>query len=178
MNRSWSRGRSADRTAAYKARQEGRVCAGDASYRFRNHGCGGDGARRTSQQRSRALDQSAGGRAVGLTGQDGGFIRARKMLVSANEGGELRDIGQVGEIASIDPGIIETLETGGFIPVVAPSASAKTKSPTTSMPIWSPAGSPRCCAPRSSWCLPTHQEYWTGTASCSPGSRPGVSTHW
>ena len=63
----------------------------------------------------------AGGRAVGLTGQDGGFIRARKMRMQAKDRpDEFLDIGQVGEIDLIDPRVIATLEEGGFIPVVAP----------------------------------------------------------
>ena len=67
------------------------------------------------------LINQAGGRAVGLTGQDGAFIRARKMIIADDgNGGELRDLGQVGEISAIDPCIISTLEEGGFIPVVAP----------------------------------------------------------
>ncbi len=67
------------------------------------------------------LINQAGGRAVGLTGQDGAFIRARKMLVQSIERpNEMLDIGQVGEIASIDPSVIAVLEAGGFIPVVAP----------------------------------------------------------
>ena len=67
------------------------------------------------------LINQAGGRAVGLTGQDGAFIRAKKMLVASGSApGEKIDIGQVGEIAAIDPGVISTLEEGGFIPVVAP----------------------------------------------------------
>ncbi len=67
------------------------------------------------------LINQAGGRAVGLTGQDGAFIRARKMIIPADgKGNEARDIGQVGEISAIDPGIIGTLQSGGFIPVVAP----------------------------------------------------------
>jgi acetylglutamate kinase len=67
------------------------------------------------------LINQAGGKAVGLTGQDGSFIHARKMLVANKEKPqELIDIGQVGEIASIDPSVIQTLEAGGFIPVVAP----------------------------------------------------------
>ena len=61
----------------------------------------------------------AGGRAVGLTGQDGAFIRAKKMLLAGKDK-DLVDLGQVGEIASIDPGVISALEDGGFIPVVAP----------------------------------------------------------
>ena len=65
------------------------------------------------------LINQAGGKAVGLTGQDGAFIRAKKMLLAGKDK-DLVDIGQVGEIASIDPGVISALEDGGFIPVVAP----------------------------------------------------------
>jgi acetylglutamate kinase len=65
------------------------------------------------------LVNQAGGKAVGLTGQDGGFIRAKKMLVDTKENGKV-DIGHVGEIEAIDPAVIMTLEQGGFIPVVAP----------------------------------------------------------
>jgi acetylglutamate kinase len=62
-----------------------------------------------------------GGKAVGLTGKDGNFIHARKMLVASKEElGKFVDIGQVGEITSIDPKIIELLDSGDFIPVVAP----------------------------------------------------------
>jgi acetylglutamate kinase len=67
------------------------------------------------------LINQAGGRAVGLTGQDGAFIRARKMLLSDKSSGNGKiDIGQVGEIAAIDPSVITPLEQAGFIPVVAP----------------------------------------------------------
>src|SRR6185436_15878954 len=65
------------------------------------------------------LINQAGGKAVGLTGQDGAFIRARKMLLPAKQNGGI-DLGQVGEIDSIDPAVIGALEQGGFIPVVAP----------------------------------------------------------
>jgi len=65
------------------------------------------------------LINQAGGKAVGLTGQDGAFIRARKMLLPSKENGHV-DLGQVGEIESIDPAVIQALEAGGFIPVVAP----------------------------------------------------------
>jgi acetylglutamate kinase len=65
------------------------------------------------------LVNQAGGKAVGLTGQDGAFIRAKKMLVPTKENGKV-DIGQVGEVDSIDPAVISALEQGGFIPVVAP----------------------------------------------------------
>ncbi|MEO8203338.1 MAG: acetylglutamate kinase, partial [Betaproteobacteria bacterium] len=67
------------------------------------------------------LINKAGGKAVGLTGQDGAFIRARKLLMaSPDKPAEFVDIGQVGEIESIEPSVITTLEAGGFIPVVAP----------------------------------------------------------
>lgn len=62
-----------------------------------------------------------GGHAIGLTGKDGAFIRARKLLVpSQDDEGEMLDIGQVGEITAIDPEIIALLQTREFIPVVAP----------------------------------------------------------
>ena len=62
-----------------------------------------------------------GGHAVGLTGKDGAFIRAKKMLVRGpGDSDEKIDIGQVGEVEAIDPRIIETLLAGGFIPVIAP----------------------------------------------------------
>ena len=56
-----------------------------------------------------------GGRAVGLTGKDGGLIRARKMMLPGGQ-----DVGQVGEVEQIDPRVISHLEAGGFIPVIAP----------------------------------------------------------
>ena len=62
-----------------------------------------------------------GGKAVGLTGQDGAFIRADKMMLeSTDEPGKMLDIGQVGEISKIDPAIITFLDSGDFIPVIAP----------------------------------------------------------
>ena len=70
------------------------------------------------------LINTAGGRAVGLTGQDGGLIRARKLRMTLPEQpGEEVDIGQVGEIESIDPAIVHTLTSSGFIPVIAPIGS-------------------------------------------------------
>ena len=67
------------------------------------------------------LINQAGGRAIGLTGKDGAFIRARKLRVSnKDQSGEMLDIGQVGEIESIDPEVIALLESREFIPVVAP----------------------------------------------------------
>ena len=70
------------------------------------------------------LINSAGGKAVGLTGQDGNLIRASRLLVPDQENpGQMLDIGLVGKIDSIDPGIIQTLTSSGFIPVLAPIGS-------------------------------------------------------
>ena len=70
------------------------------------------------------LVNHSGGKAVGLTGQDGGLIRARKMMIAnKDKPGEHIDIGQVGEIEAIDPSVIQTLTSNGFIPVIAPIGS-------------------------------------------------------
>ncbi|MBI4756397.1 MAG: acetylglutamate kinase [Betaproteobacteria bacterium] len=62
-----------------------------------------------------------GGKAVGLTGQDGNFIRAQKLLMPSKDNpAEMIDLGLVGEITSIDPSIISFLDSGDFIPVIAP----------------------------------------------------------
>jgi len=70
-----------------------------------------------------ALINAQGGRAVGLSGKDGGMIQARKLLLrqsqSDNEG-EVIDIGQVGEIEQINPAVVDTLDQANFIPVIAP----------------------------------------------------------
>jgi acetylglutamate kinase len=67
-----------------------------------------------------------GGRAVGLTGKDACFIRARKMLVPDKDKAESWiDIGQVGEIEAIDPGIVALLDSADFIPVIAPIGTGK-----------------------------------------------------
>jgi acetylglutamate kinase len=61
-----------------------------------------------------AINQQ-GGQAVGLSGKDGGLIRAKKLVVPGGE-----DLGQVGEVDAIDPRLVKHLEAGGFIPVIAP----------------------------------------------------------
>jgi len=65
-----------------------------------------------------------GGDAVGLTGKDGGLIRARKLQLKNDapelEAPEIIDIGHVGEVESINPGVVDMLVNGGFIPVIAP----------------------------------------------------------
>jgi acetylglutamate kinase len=72
------------------------------------------------------LINHAGGKAVGLTGQDGGLIRARKMMVKADpDSQEVLDLGHVGEIESVDPAIIHSLLASGFVPVIAPIGSGR-----------------------------------------------------
>ncbi len=65
-----------------------------------------------------------GGHAVGLTGKDGDLIHARKLTFQRHNpemnAPEIVDIGHVGEVASIDPAIINMLVQGNFIPVIAP----------------------------------------------------------
>ena len=65
-----------------------------------------------------------GGCAVGLSGEDGDLIHARKLTITRNspdlQAPEIIDIGHVGEVASIDKAIVETLISGNFIPVIAP----------------------------------------------------------
>ena len=67
------------------------------------------------------LINQAGGKAVGVTGKDGSFIRAKKLMMESKDSpGDLIDIGQVGEITKIDPSLIAFLDSGDFIPVIAP----------------------------------------------------------
>ncbi|MDD1626251.1 MAG: acetylglutamate kinase [Methylococcaceae bacterium] len=65
-----------------------------------------------------------GGKAVGLTGKDGDFIRAKKIHLkkSAPEvlASEIIDLGYVGEVTSIDPAVVDMLGRSDFIPVIAP----------------------------------------------------------
>ncbi len=73
------------------------------------------------QQDIVGLINQAGGKAVGLTGRDGGMIRAQKlrMLDSADPSIE-HDVGQVGDIVSIDPSVVKALQDDAFIPVISP----------------------------------------------------------
>jgi len=65
-----------------------------------------------------------GGSAVGLTGKDAELIRARKLQFKSTlpemNTPEIIDIGHVGEVASIQPGVVDMLTHGNFIPVIAP----------------------------------------------------------
>lgn len=60
------------------------------------------------------LVQKAGGRAIGLTGSDGGMIRTRRRTKDG------RDIGRVGEVVGVDPAAIVAVADAGFVPVIAP----------------------------------------------------------
>ena len=64
-----------------------------------------------------------GGRAIGITGKDGQLIQARKLAGDWNREG-IRDIGQVGEVASIDTDILTMLIGSDYIPVIAPVAGS------------------------------------------------------
>ncbi|QXP85629.1 acetylglutamate kinase [Methylococcus sp. ANG] len=63
-----------------------------------------------------------GGAAVGLSGKDGNLIRARKIRMSQpqSDAPELIDLGHVGEVASIDPAVVDMVVNSDFIPVIAP----------------------------------------------------------
>ena len=70
------------------------------------------------------LISNAGGKAFGVTGKDGRLIRAKKLVTSRQtpetKAPEIIDIGQVGEVESIDKSVIDMLLKGNFIPVIAP----------------------------------------------------------
>lgn len=63
-----------------------------------------------------------GGRAVGLTGKDDGFIRAERVESMRTKAGRLVDPQRVGKVAEVRPGVVEQLLAGGLIPVIAPVA--------------------------------------------------------
>lgn len=66
-----------------------------------------------------------GGKAVGISGKDGGSIRAQKIDIKnavpdSTDIPEGADLGMVGEVVKVDPSLIDTLQDSGFIPVIAP----------------------------------------------------------
>ncbi len=75
-----------------------------------------------------------GGKAIGLTGKDGDFIRAKKLFIEVRDKSEIKsaelnselqapeiiDLGHVGEVSSIDPSVVTMLGNSDFIPVIAP----------------------------------------------------------
>ncbi|MDP1791243.1 MAG: acetylglutamate kinase [Methylibium sp.] len=73
------------------------------------------------QQDIVGLINAVGGKAVGLTGRDGGMIRARKLkMIDKDDPSIEHDVGQVGEITAIDPAVVKALQDDQFIPVVSP----------------------------------------------------------
>ena len=73
------------------------------------------------QQEIVGLITQAGGVAVGLTGRDGGLIRAQKLKMLDNVDPRIEhDVGQVGDIVSVNTAIIKSLQENSFIPVVSP----------------------------------------------------------
>jgi len=73
------------------------------------------------QQDIVGLINAAGGKAVGLTGRDGGLIRARRLrLIDPKDPTVEHDVGQVGDITAIDPSVVKALQDDAFIPVVSP----------------------------------------------------------
>jgi len=61
-----------------------------------------------------ALVNSAGGRSIGLTGNDASMLQVRRRLVDG------RDLGRVGEVVAVDAGPIQAVSDAGYVPVVAP----------------------------------------------------------
>ena len=65
-----------------------------------------------------------GGKAIGITGKDGDFIHCRKLKISRQtpemQAPEIIDIGQVGEVISVNPAVINMMLSSDFIPVIAP----------------------------------------------------------
>ena len=73
------------------------------------------------QQDIVGLINQAGGNAVGLTGRDGGLIRAKKLSMTDNKDpSKAHDVGFVGDIVSIDPSVVKALQDDAFIPVISP----------------------------------------------------------
>ncbi len=73
------------------------------------------------QQDIVGLINQAGGKAVGLTGRDGGLIRARKLkMLDAKDPSKEHDVGLVGDIVQIDPSVVRALQEDQFIPVISP----------------------------------------------------------
>ncbi len=73
------------------------------------------------QQDIVGLINQAGGKAVGLTGRDGAMIRAKKLKLHDTQDPQKEyDVGQVGDIVSIDPSVVKALQEDAFIPVISP----------------------------------------------------------
>ncbi len=75
------------------------------------------------------LINSHGGRAVGLSGKDGNIIEAEKYFLSGEKAKdtppEIIDIGLVGKVKKVNPGLINSLVRDGFVPVIAPTGAGE-----------------------------------------------------
>ncbi|MBN2398123.1 MAG: acetylglutamate kinase [Deltaproteobacteria bacterium] len=75
------------------------------------------------------LINSHGGRAVGLSGKDGNIVEAEKYFLSDDKAKdtppEIIDIGLVGKVRKINPGLITSLVRDGFVPVIAPTGAGE-----------------------------------------------------
>ena len=69
--------------------------------------------------------QRNGGRAVGITGKDGGLVHAKALSRPQKEGEKTNDFGLVGDVDSIDTDILTKLTGSGYIPVIAPVAGGQ-----------------------------------------------------
>lgn len=67
-----------------------------------------------------SLINGQGGKAVGLSGKDGGMIKARRKKIKRGAGEDLVDIGLVGEVEEVNPRVLQSLDREGFIPVISP----------------------------------------------------------
>ena len=106
-----------------------------------------------------------GGQAVGLTGKDGGLIRARKMKMADREKpGEFLDIGFVGEIEAINPAVVKALQDDAFIPIISPIGFGPAVGPTRAST--SPASGSASSAPARA----------ASSRSPASPSRPAIST--
>jgi acetylglutamate kinase len=73
------------------------------------------------QQQIVGLINQAGGKAVGLSGRDGGLLQAQKLAMpDAAHPGAFVDLGQVGDVVSVDTAILRRLQDAGCIPVISP----------------------------------------------------------
>jgi acetylglutamate kinase len=73
------------------------------------------------QQQIVGLINQAGGKAVGLSGRDGGLLQAQKLAMpDAAHPGAFIDLGQVGDVVSVDTAIVRRLQDAGCIPVISP----------------------------------------------------------
>ncbi|MFQ3574516.1 MAG: acetylglutamate kinase [Thermodesulfovibrionales bacterium] len=76
-----------------------------------------------------SLINKQGGKAVGLSGKDGGLIKAKKKVIRRKmpnlKDEEIIDVGLVGEVVSVNPDILKCLEGNNFIPVISPIGVGK-----------------------------------------------------